>query len=303
MITRQLPWHLGLSPSEAAARLGSFLGLTQLIPGEVVVMSTDQMSEILQRTSTFRPARDKKLEDALFAHANSVTRRFFHDEVVMRGIVEFSNVCDRDCFYCGIRKHQRVPRYTMSSAEVIDAAVWAYQHGIHTIMLQSGELHGQTRHNYLLETIKEVRRRTIQLDTQRCCSTSTTDRCWLAGHPLPHLDGTATPWCPPIDWMVSSRNTSPFPSPIEDYLGTLHHHRWQSAMYQILHPLPPATGKDEEEEEEEEKEEEEDDVPRRASSAESDDDDIETDGNNDDDERQKKRHRQKQIQQSATRRW
>ena len=48
-----------------------------------------------------------ELDRALFVHADSVTRRFFGDEVYLRGIVEFSNVCANDCGYCGIRKFQR----------------------------------------------------------------------------------------------------------------------------------------------------------------------------------------------------
>ena len=47
-----------------------------------------------------------ELDSALFVHADSVTRRFFGDQVYLRGIVEFSNVCANDCGYCGIRKFQ-----------------------------------------------------------------------------------------------------------------------------------------------------------------------------------------------------
>ena len=56
-------------------------------------------------SSPLAPLND--LDRALFVHADSVTRRFFGDEVFLRGIVEFSNVCANDCGYCGIRKFQR----------------------------------------------------------------------------------------------------------------------------------------------------------------------------------------------------
>ena len=55
--------------------------------------------------SSLEPLND--LDRALFVHADSVTRRFFGEEVYLRGIVEFSNVCANDCGYCGIRKFQR----------------------------------------------------------------------------------------------------------------------------------------------------------------------------------------------------
>ena len=48
---------------------------------------------------------DKELEKALFSHADAVTTKYFNDEIYYRGIVEFSNVCQNDCNYCGIRKH------------------------------------------------------------------------------------------------------------------------------------------------------------------------------------------------------
>ena len=64
----------------------------------------------LKLLSSLEPLND--LDRALFVHADSVTRRFFGDEVYLRGIVEFSNVCANDCGYCGIRKFQRgVKRY------------------------------------------------------------------------------------------------------------------------------------------------------------------------------------------------
>lgn len=59
----------------------------------------------LSSSSSLEPLND--LDRALFVHADSVTRRFFGDQVYLRGIVEFSNVCANDCGYCGIRKFQR----------------------------------------------------------------------------------------------------------------------------------------------------------------------------------------------------
>lgn len=71
-------------------------------------------------SSSLEPVND--LDRALFVHADSVTRRFFGDQVYLRGIVEFSNVCAKDCSYCGIRKFQRgIKRY--ESREGFDSMV------------------------------------------------------------------------------------------------------------------------------------------------------------------------------------
>lgn len=76
----------------------------------------------------------------LFAMADDICRGHFKDEVHLRGIIEFSNFCRRDCFYCGLRKsNQALERYSMKKQEIIDAAVKAGKAGLKTILLQSGE--------------------------------------------------------------------------------------------------------------------------------------------------------------------
>jgi biotin synthase len=76
----------------------------------------------------------------LFAMADDICRRQFKDEVHLRGIIEFSNFCKKDCFYCGLRKsNQAVERYRMEKQETIDTAVRAGKAGLKTILLQSGE--------------------------------------------------------------------------------------------------------------------------------------------------------------------
>ena len=78
--------------------------------------------------------------DELFAMAD--TSRFTHcgDEVHLRGIVEFSNVCSRNCLYCGLRRdNSALPRYTMSTDEILFVVSNADRNGVRTIVLQSGE--------------------------------------------------------------------------------------------------------------------------------------------------------------------
>lgn len=61
-------------------------------------------------------------------------------DVYLRGLIEFSNVCVKDCFYCGIRRSNRaVGRYTMSRDEIVSAARFAASRRMGSIVLQSGE--------------------------------------------------------------------------------------------------------------------------------------------------------------------
>ncbi|KAF0983418.1 hypothetical protein FDP41_010483 [Naegleria fowleri] len=97
---------------------------------------------------------------ALFDYANSITESIYGNKVYFRGIIEFSNVCQKDCKYCGIRKHMKVPRYTMPKEEIIEQAVWAYENHFGSIMLQSGELNTEGRIAMLEEVIHEIKKRT-----------------------------------------------------------------------------------------------------------------------------------------------
>ncbi|MFA5069465.1 MAG: [FeFe] hydrogenase H-cluster radical SAM maturase HydE [Candidatus Omnitrophota bacterium] len=77
---------------------------------------------------------------ALFAAADSTRATRFGGEVHIRGIIEFSNFCAKNCLYCGLRNgNSNVRRYRMSAGEIIDTALEAISCGYKTILLQSGE--------------------------------------------------------------------------------------------------------------------------------------------------------------------
>jgi biotin synthase len=79
-------------------------------------------------------------DDELFVEADRARRKYCGDEVHLRGIVEFSNVCSRNCLYCGLRRdNTTLPRYTMGVDEVMDVVSHGARSGVRTIVLQSGE--------------------------------------------------------------------------------------------------------------------------------------------------------------------
>jgi biotin synthase len=76
----------------------------------------------------------------LYQKADEVRKEYCGDEVHLRGIIEFSNYCEQDCLYCGLRKsNYSLTRYRMSKDEILNTAGMIYQNGIRTIVLQSGE--------------------------------------------------------------------------------------------------------------------------------------------------------------------
>lgn len=79
-------------------------------------------------------------DGALFARADEVRRREWGDGVLVRGIVEVSNYCVRNCFYCGLRReHHALKRFRLSAEDVLQAVERVYADGIRTVVLQSGD--------------------------------------------------------------------------------------------------------------------------------------------------------------------
>ncbi|MEI6437817.1 MAG: [FeFe] hydrogenase H-cluster radical SAM maturase HydE [Candidatus Omnitrophota bacterium] len=77
---------------------------------------------------------------ALFARADRVRHEQVGDAVHLRGLIEFSNVCGKDCLYCGLRRsNKRVERYHMAVDEIVAAATQAASLGYQSVVLQSGE--------------------------------------------------------------------------------------------------------------------------------------------------------------------
>jgi len=83
---------------------------------------------------------DETAISRLFRKADSVRKEFCGNEVHLRGIIEFSNFCEQDCIYCGLRKsNYQLERYRISVDEIIDTAKKIFSAGIKTVVLQSGE--------------------------------------------------------------------------------------------------------------------------------------------------------------------
>ncbi len=89
--------------------------------------------------------------------AAEVLEREKGSHVFVRGLIEFSNVCRRNCRYCGLRAPNRtLERYTLSQGEILAAAAEAAAEGADTVVLQSGEYAVEPRE--LAEVVEAVRR-------------------------------------------------------------------------------------------------------------------------------------------------
>ncbi|TAM39069.1 [FeFe] hydrogenase H-cluster radical SAM maturase HydE [bacterium] len=83
---------------------------------------------------------DKEGLEEVFSFADKVRKEFCGDGIILRGIIEFSNFCARECFYCGLSKfNHKLPRYRMSKSELLESAAYLASCNIKTAVLQSGE--------------------------------------------------------------------------------------------------------------------------------------------------------------------
>ncbi len=97
------------------------------------VLNREQVRRLLESTTPEETAE-------LFRRAADLKERTVGREIYLRGIVEFSNICRKDCSYCGIRKSNAgVDRFLMEEEEIVDAARRAYRRGFGSVVLQSGE--------------------------------------------------------------------------------------------------------------------------------------------------------------------
>ncbi len=81
-------------------------------------------------------------EDRAYAAgiAREITKENFGDRIYFRGIIEFSNYCKNDCYYCGIRRSNgKATRYRLSDEEILLCCREGYRLGYRTFVLQSGE--------------------------------------------------------------------------------------------------------------------------------------------------------------------
>ncbi|MBQ0105756.1 MAG: [FeFe] hydrogenase H-cluster radical SAM maturase HydE, partial [Armatimonadetes bacterium] len=77
---------------------------------------------------------------SLFELSDNIRKEYCGDDVQIRGLVEISNICSRNCNYCGIRKDNRnVKRYRMSVDDIFSTATEMNRQGYRTIVMQSGE--------------------------------------------------------------------------------------------------------------------------------------------------------------------
>ena len=84
--------------------------------------------------------RNEDLSNELFKRAVAVRKEIYSNEVFIRGLIEFTNYCRNDCYYCGIRfSNSNAIRFRLSEEEILGCCKTGYALGYKTFVLQGGE--------------------------------------------------------------------------------------------------------------------------------------------------------------------
>ncbi|MBR5536010.1 MAG: [Clostridia bacterium] len=81
-----------------------------------------------------------KYDEELFKKADSIRREIYGTDVYIRGLIEFTNYCKNNCYYCGIRAgNTKTVRYRLDKDEILSCCDEGYKLGFRTFVLQGGE--------------------------------------------------------------------------------------------------------------------------------------------------------------------
>jgi len=116
----------------------------------------------------FIDSRTEEGEKDLYSRAVKAALKWYGKEIYLRGLIEFTNYCRNNCFYCGIRRdNKKVHRYRLTKEQILDCCRTGYRLDFRTFVLQGGE------DGYFLDDIERLSDivRTIRKEFEDCAIT------------------------------------------------------------------------------------------------------------------------------------
>jgi biotin synthase len=97
-------------------------------------------------------------QQLIFSKANEVKKQNVGLKTYFRGLIEFSNLCAKNCFYCGIRAgNKEVERYDLSDDQILEAVRFAHENRYGSIVLQGGERTEEKYISRIEQLIKKIK--------------------------------------------------------------------------------------------------------------------------------------------------
>ncbi len=103
-------------------------------------------------------AADEQERQLIFAKAEEVKRIFVGNKVYYRGLIEFSNLCGKNCYYCGIRAGNKdTHRYEVTEEEILEAAKYAYDNKFGSLVIQAGERSDKSFVDRIAKVVNQIK--------------------------------------------------------------------------------------------------------------------------------------------------
>lgn len=97
--------------------------------------------------------------DKLFKKAYMIKEKYVGRKVYYRGLIEISNICIKNCKYCGIRRdNKKAIRFKMRREEILSSCKWIYENNYASIALQSGERQDEEFISFIEDLIKDIKK-------------------------------------------------------------------------------------------------------------------------------------------------
>ena len=104
------------------------------------ILAKAEQTHQLTEAELVRLLTDPDAAVPLYAAADRVRQKYVGDQVELRGLIEFSNICKQNCLYCGLRRDNRqIPRYRLDGETILEFGRRAAELGYKTLVMQSGE--------------------------------------------------------------------------------------------------------------------------------------------------------------------
>ncbi|WP_312699867.1 [FeFe] hydrogenase H-cluster radical SAM maturase HydE [Sedimentibacter sp.] len=102
--------------------------------------------------------RTPETAEYLFERARAVRQKYYGRDIYLRGLIEFTNYCKNDCYYCGIQKsNKNASRYRLTKEQILECCKTGYELGFRTYVLQGGDDPFFTDEK-IIEIIREIKK-------------------------------------------------------------------------------------------------------------------------------------------------
>ena len=111
----------------------------------------------LEQWESLIEGQTEELAEYAAALARKKREALYQNKVFTRGLIEFTNYCKNNCYYCGIRRdNKNAQRYRLTMEEILSCAKQGYELGFRTFVLQGGE-DGYFTDDYMVEIISKLK--------------------------------------------------------------------------------------------------------------------------------------------------